>query len=483
MAYLFALLCALWFAACGMGVADAACGAANTSCNPSQGRVCCDGFTCLDSAKWPTVGAGTCRASSTATTTSTSVPSTTRPPGTSTSTTRPSGTTTSTTLPAGDDDPTPARFPTARDVSIRIKHDQRCRWWSDVVGGPLRTATQAERAAQFLEEVAVLHPEAMAYAKYTPACASVARGAESDYETDQLRLRSFYVDRQRDSEWGIFGQNSCHPYSHVENLLKDIQRCSTANDKAAQQCAASFYMSGELLDATDMTIRNGRCVVGAPFPTPIYPAKEDQDLRERGHLFYTKPLPDLTPAQLALACTIKLHHQFGSEAKCGMAPTEAEKAVRMQATCGRPYVPTEGVRAAELALLQSAVSERQKHLFYMLFTTKVDTGVSGWTPQDVCDIAMLEHHAWSAWDDFLRLPGTTMWGFITRARVSHETFHLWGAFRSPTVRWRIGNHQTRIMDEPPRTQAQALACLRNGTCRPPWLPADWRVLIGPDRSH
>ncbi len=419
-------------------------------------------------------------------TVTTTVPTTTRPsttqPGQPT-TTRPPGPVPTTTLPPPGEAPTPARFPTGRDISIRIPHDQRCRWWSDVPGGPLRTATQAERAALFLEEAAVIQPEAMRYATHTAGCQGVAARRAGEYETDQLRLRSFYVDPDRDSEWSILGRNSCHPYGHVERLLRDIQACATASDRAAQACAQSFLMGGELLAAADLRIVNGRCTKGADFPTPVYPEKEDPALQLRGRLVYNQPLPTLTRTQRGLACAVLTLHEAGSRAKCGLPSTPAETAALVQARCGVTVPAGQTTRAAELALLRSAVTEKQKHAFLMLFTGSMDTTTTGWTPQDQCDLGMLEHFAWAAWDAALDLPPAEMWGILTRARVTHETTHLWAAWRTPTVRWRLGDHQHRLMDVAPRTQAQWLACLRDGSCRPAWLPADWRILITPDTSH
>lgn len=358
---------------------------------------------------------------------------------------------------AGDEVIPFTRFPTGKDRSIRMKNDDHCHWWDG------RTATQAERAMMYLEGVAVLQPQGLKYAKYTPSCASEAHSNESNFETDNLRLRYFYVDFRRDKEWSI-KNGGCPDYGHTIGLGKDLQRCSTKNDKAAKECAASPYMTQDILDWTDMKIVDGKCVKGADYEVVI-PEDEDKEMAMRGHLDYRIPLPPLTAEQRYLAHHVMELHHAGSDEKCG-----EHSGPMMQS-----------VKEAMTALLQSAVSERQKHSFLMIFPTDVDLGPTGWNDQEMCDLAQLEHFAWQAWDSCFDLPGDQMWGCLTRARVSHETTHIMASYRSEDdeVEYRISDHVNYPMDFPHQTADEWLECFRNDPdrCGILWLPADWQIVL------
>jgi hypothetical protein len=77
------------------------------------------------------------------------------------------------------------------------------------------------------------------------------------------------------------------------------------------------------------------------------------------------------------------------------------------------------------------------------------------------------------------LTGTAQWICLTRTRISHETLHRCGALRNDTV-VRIGDHTDKqLTSQPTRTCAAWLSCLRDGSCRLPWVPTNWRTLLGP----
>lgn len=346
------------------------------------------------------------------------------------------------------------RFPTGKDRSIRIPNDDSCKWWDG------RTATQAERAMIYLEGVAVLFPQGLKYAKYTPYCVSAGRSSEGTFQTENTRLRYFYADAKRDGEWSILS-GGCPDYGDVEMLGKKLRTCSTQNDKASVACAESPYMTQAILDWTDMRIEDGKCVRGGNYDVVI-PEVEDKEMAMKGHLSYRDPLPQLTPEQRDLARAVFNLHHDGGEKKCGIDHGPLHQSVK------------EGMAA----LLQSAVSERQKHSLLMVFPTDVDIGPSGWSDQDLCDFAQLEHFAWQAWDACLDLPGEDMWGCITRARVSHETAHIMASYRGRGD-YRIGDHVKNPMSFPGQTSSEWLECFRNdpARCGILWLPADWRITL------
>jgi hypothetical protein len=353
--------------------------------------------------------------------------------------------------------PTPARMTTGQDITIRLSRQHECRW----IDG--RTATQPERAAMFLAGAGRFLPEGLLYGELSgiSACKTFALGQGKSWLSlmDQ-RLRVYYVDASRDGEWSILGTSGCPDYDSVHLAGEKLQACSTASTTAKRACAASLYMTGPLLDWLDLRIENGQCERGARFDLVI-PGFTDKIIEVQGRLVYNVPLPALTPTQMSL-WTDALHRHHAGDA----------------AACNGP-ISTGGTRNALLAFENSALDERQKHAFQVHeFTGTID---SRWSAQDVCDIKTLEGVAMSELDRCFHLPGNIMWACLTRARASHETWHRIGALKN-TGLIRIGHHTAspQLTSTTARTPRQWLDC-QIGTipgCRLPWVPADWRQLVG-----
>lgn len=352
---------------------------------------------------------------------------------------------------------TTAEVVTGRDITVRYKREDTCRWWRG------QTATQPQRAAMFLAGAARFVPDAIRAGRAIPACAQLARGKWSStgfLGNLDMRLRTMYTDISRDKEWSLIG-GGCGEYEIVATVGTDLQTCATANAKSATACAQSLDMTGDLLAWADLRIEQGRCVKGARFDLVI-PGVEDKQRALAGHLIYREPLPPLTDAQMALwTKALHLHHQ-SDDAACGEGPK-----------------PATSVRQALLDFENSATDERQKHAFQVHeFDTNVDPT---WSLQDVCDIKRLEGAAMTELDRCFHLPGNVMWACLTRARASHETIHRIGALNNAGV-IRIGTHADRpqLTSTQPRTPRQWLDCAINPAlgCRPVWVPADWRTIVG-----
>lgn len=310
-----------------------------------------------------------------------------------------------------------------------------------------------------------MFPQGLLYAKNHKACRPVSQGQSASYFTaENTRLRYFYVDVRRDKEWSLLG-GGC-PY-HDEGIFgRALQRCSLSNQQAARDCAASPFMTGDMLAWTDMRIEGGKCVAGARTgPPPRTEFVERNELKLLGRLFYNVPLPDVTPHQRALAREVMRVHQQGGDARCGLnAPP-----------------PPGSVGRAMLALLHSAKTPEQQHAFLMVFPGTIDPE---WSYQDVCDFAQLEHWAWAGWDACLDIRGKEQWPCLTRMRVQHETMHIMAAYRDRNGGgYRVGDTVTYPMEVPIRTVDDWLACLRAETCLPAWLPKGWRVIMPAPDTH
>ncbi len=407
--------------------------------------------------------------------------STTRPPAPTTSTTRPArpttttyvrppvSTTSTTSVPTRPTTTTTLdlmRFPTGRDVTIRLtRRKDRCKYMDG------QTATQVQRASMYLVGVARLMYEGMLYAKYNPHCWDVERRNQSNLQTEDTRLRVYYVDEKRDSQWSIEGDNGCPDYQHVHDLGEAIQACSTADDAAKVACAASLYMTGDLLDYADLRIEAGRCERGARFPI-VLPGFEDARRSMLGALDYDDPLPPISPKTMALARELMQLHHDTDHAYCDGT--------------GGPLAGSVKRKALELA--NSAVDVRQQHALFLEFTSAKDEGSlthkrttkQGWTRQEHCDWGVLKGFALQEWERCLSRPPETMWACLTRTRATHETLHGCAAYKSDR-NVRIGDHtSSQLTGQPARTCALWLKCQTGELpgCRLPWVPENWRVLIG-----
>lgn len=354
------------------------------------------------------------------------------------------------------------RLATGQDISIRLPRNQRCKWYDG------RTATQPERAAMYLFGVAKMMPEGLLYAKTNPYCADVARGiSASNLEIEDTRLRVYYVDQNRNPVWGIFGDNGCPDYEHVQDLGERLQTCSTKSDAAKRTCAASTYLSKDILSWADLRVENGKCEKGADY-TLLLPGKEDNVVAKEGFLDYRVPLPPITPAQRSLLNNLMGIHHSTDEAFCA----------------GTQGPPAGSVKKAALEFINSASDERQRHAFLLEFATTRDESASGWTAQEHCDWGMLKGAALHEWAKCFDLTGTAQWVCLTRTRISHETLHRCAALKN-TKRVRVGDHTDKQLTSlPMRTCADVLRCQTGelSGCRLPWLPADWRKPFVPG-SH
>lgn len=366
---------------------------------------------------------------------------------TTTDTTVPPTSTTSTTVP-----PALARMVTGRDVTIRYSRQDECRWWNG------QTATQDRRLAEYLACEARFLPEGLLYAANTLGCRGVAHGqSASDLETEDTRLRVFYTDPNRDGEWSILS-GGCPDYDHCKALGRRLQACSTANDAVAARCAASPFMTPDLLDWTDMAIVDGACVPGAAFDVVI-PDAEDFDVRARGTIRFDRPLTPLTDAQRALLADLLVTHHRQDQFLCGLADP-----------------PDHSVKAAAVAFLASAADDDQRTWFTLEFTGAIDPAYDA---QTVCDLSMLAGYAMDAWGACFDLGPLDVTTCLVRTRASHETVHRMRALHNDGL-LRIGDHDDhQLTSTVARSIDDWLACVRDPTlgCRPAWLPADWRVIM------
>jgi hypothetical protein len=349
---------------------------------------------------------------------------------------------------------TPTALIRGRDISVRYLVQDTCRW----IDG--HTATQAQRGAMFLSGATRFLPVAVRIARTVPACSGYQSSWTSRLSDMNRRLRSYYVDRCRDREWSIVS-GGCPDYSKVADTGRDLQACCTRNAKSAAACAASPDLTSDILEWADLRIEAGKTVVGAAYTLTI-PTVEDKTVAMQGHLEYNKPLPPLTTQQMDLwQKALMLHHE-SDDAVCSGAP------------------PVTGVKNALLAFIDSAVDERQKHFFGIAeFEGSMDPT---WSPQDRCDIKKLEGFAMNEIDRCFHPTGKDMWACLTRARASHESWHVIGAVNAGELR--IGNHsdcKPQLTSTLPRTPREWIDC-QVGTvpgCRLPWVPDPntWRVLV------
>lgn len=418
------------------------------------------------------------------TTTTSTRPPTTRPaPTTSTTGVGASSSTTTTTRVVVTTTtmvvvpPSLFRAPSPRDISIRLKRDQRAKWTCAIrrpdeqPGCTPRTATQPERASMYLLGVARMLPEGLLYAKRMgAACATAYRSNTKNYETENTRLRVFYVDSRRNKTWAILGDNGPPDYQHVQHLGEDLQDCSLATPAAKRACAV--LATPDLLDWMDLRVAPGadgvlECRFGVDLVLSLPDKRTEDDAMARvGALDYRVPLPAPTAAQRAAMAHLLATHHATDRAFC----------------TGTPGPAPGSVQRAAAALLATASTEAQRHAFLMIFTAARDETPTGWSRQQHCDWTMLKGFAMHAWGDCLDQPGTAQWICLTRTRVSHETLHLLAALRDDTLRARIGDHtDTQLTSEPARTGLEWLACLTGETpgCRLPWVPdpATWRVRV------
>lgn len=449
------LLClaalAVWLIGCGGDIHAAGCSSKGQSCRVDSD--CCQDVE-------PLICRNGCRAAS-----GTTVPTTTRPSSTATSSTvTPTTTPPTTTLPepAGVE---PIRFATGRDISSAItRRKDRCKFMDG------KTATQPQRAAMYLAGVARLMADGLVYAKYHPTCRDAVGKSESDFETENLRLRVYYVDVNRNSVWAILGDNGCPDYEHVHDLGVRLNSCSTQSLSAKRECATVLndmgdrvpnpYLTPDLQAYANLRVINGLCEKGpARAPSTLV---EDKRRALIGKLDYTEPIPQLTTAQqVKRDILVEAHHQSDG------------------VKCGKPPGPLAGqVKARSLAFANSASTPEQQHAFFLDFTSTVDRGQKGWTDQQVCDWAQLEGLAMHAWGACFDLAPKDQWPCATRRRVTHETLHVCAAYRNDELAVRLGDHsETQLTAQPARSCAAWLGCLSDGSCRLPWVPGNWRILL------
>lgn len=387
-----------------------------------------------------------------------------------TTTTSPPGLPTTTTVPPQVADLLrPVR---GMDISIRLARDQRTKWWNvarrpDDPAIGVTTANQPQRAGMYLMGVAKMMPEGLLYAQRVPACAEAYRQNLGNYETENTRLRVYYVDAKRNGQWGIFGENGPPDYSHTNDLGEDIRDCSLSSLAAKAACFASPLMTQDMLDWTDMRKEDGECRRGANLIFTIPPkAAENKAVAEQGFLEYNVPLPTPTPQNRAAMAHLMAVHHATDLAFCE----------------GRTNGPAPGsVQAAVNALLATAISEEQRHAFLMIFTAVRDD--VSWTRQQHCDWKMVQGFGMHAWGDCINLTGAAQWICFTRRRVSHETTHLIpaGSGTATNKLYRLGDHtDTQLTSQPSRTGLEWWQCLtgQKPGCGVPWVPpaSTWRIL-------
>lgn len=443
--FFLAVMLALVFVlarACGDADLHAAgCSQKGQSCSAT--KPCCEGLTCRG---------GGCRDDG-------AVPTTTQQTGPTTT-----SSTTSTTLIIGGP-VEPIRFANGHDISSAItRRKDRCKF----IDG--RTATQPQRAAMYLAGVARLMADGLVYAKYHPTCRDAVGKSESDFETENLRLRVYYVDVNRNSVWSIAGDNGCPDYEHVHDLGVRLNSCSTQSLSAKRDCATVLndmgdrvpnpYLTPELQAFANLRVVNGLCEKG-PMRGPST-LVEDSRRAAIGTLDYRKAIPVLvTQQRVKRDILVEAHHQSDG------------------VKCGKPAGPLAGqVKARSLAFANSASTPEQQHAFFLDFTSTVDRGPSGWSDQQVCDWAQLEGLAMHAWGACFDLPPKEQWPCATRRRVTHETLHVCAAYRNDELAVRLGDHsETQLTAQPARSCAAWLSCLTDGSCSLPWVTSGWRILM------
>ena len=411
-----AAVLALLAVAIGTSASAQVCSGRNQSCGA---KPCCVGLTCVS---------GTCR--------TVSVPTTT-------TTTLGGGVTTTTQHPV----PMVWRPPAdAVDLSIVLnKPELRCRW---VQGRP---ANQAERSGLY---------EAMLFAKYHPQCAQAMKTCGTFLELEYMRLFVYYVSEDRNSQWQLL--TGCGDYSHVLDCGQALHACATGTTRAAVDCAASPWMTTDLLTCADLRVEQGQCVSGASRRPLIPTGKDPLNVVTAGALDFTVPLPPVSAASnAALDALVSTHHAVDAASCAGHTMA--------------------GVKAAAARLYATAADARQAHAFVLDFTSAMDRGPTGWKDQPACDWKMLQGIAMRRWRDCFRRPVAEQWACAVTERTRHATLHRCGAVRD--------EHRVRIDDggriqltsQPARTCEEWLACQTGETpgCRLPWVPDGWRTVVAP----
>jgi hypothetical protein len=358
-----------------------------------------------------------------------------------------------------------------RDISIRRSRGTRTKFWNTAYAPweqplPIRTATQPERAMMYLMGVAKMMPEGLLYARENPYCVATAWSPNlGNYETENKRLRAYYIDPNRNDVWAILGGNGPPDYEHVQDLGEDIQRCSLQSEAAQRACASSPYMTTDMLEWTDMRIVDGRCRFGADLifqPDPV----EDLRIANMGKLDYRVALPPLTSANIAALNAVMASHHQSDVDFCHGVPASVS------------------VSSAVRSLYRTAISEEQFHSFLLVFTGRVDNAVpKGWTRQQLCDGKMFEGFAMHEWGRaFFDFTGVMVWQKVTPRRAAHETVHNIVAMREATHTYRIPDGSDRqLTDQTARTGADWLRCITGelAGCRPLWVPdpSTWRIMV------
>jgi len=370
--------------------------------------------------------------------------------------------------------------------------------------GAWRTATQPERRAGVFR-LYVIRELAMQFDRYSKSCNRALNRGE--YRDENTRHRVHYWTFDRNAGTPVKSIAQFDFYDHANHVAKKLRDCALRNETTRRECAASPYMTEDLLDWLNWRIVDGACVAGGRFTLPALPEKEDLTLAMVGEWKVTDKIDRTNPVFVDIITRLVAAHHATDEAFC-------------RGTQGPPRGAVPAI-AAE-CLTRPGLNPDHRWACQMVFPTYKDTGELGWKKQQLCDLDLgckgTAMHLWGdaelgrytcrGDEDYYGCEGTPAGTVVQlsdrdalmladRIEQSHFTCHVIGANRENRSTLRIGNHEPgSITGLPQRTPDEWYSCILTGTetgfwrgllqsvglvgsCRPKWIPdpATWRLLV------